>query len=1008
MAYNRKEEYLAVVKQPKEISNTLLETIDYIAQQRDAELSFDKTIIAEIVSLNNADTGEYFVEYQKGKFRAYTPTNLNYTYSKGTNVYVKIPGGDFTQKKIIEGKVSASSYSAEEYETLAQQVIDMGDIYTNNNEYSILAYASEGTKYYEQVIYENKDLKEDLVFTSLLNTYPNIKISADFRTQFYGSMVAGNYGLKIEFQEKDTGVIFTRRLDITNFSGSIYNYEIYAPQYAIYDLSNINLLGIKKITFFQERFIRYDTVFNAYNEPIKVYDKEPNIFVNNIKINFVDIQDTAKDLYYVGISAPQGLSLIQDTDKIKLTGVFYYAGKDIMDKKNCVCHWYKQNPSILSGSEKYDKLAGPGWECIDENNNVNFNEIIISGKDVYQQMRYKLVVIYNSSVTLYKDVRVVKYYNERFTIIRKDISDKEVKLTITDSQSKVETADWYVDLLDGSYLALETNVNEIDISKYLEYGNIIFYTVSKIDDKNYVPCEYKLVSYIQDMPVRVVFDGNDTFQYDVNGSITYDQSVAEIIIKPTITVDKENIGIKTATWYSPDGAELLEYPTTKITNSMISKLWIDKATNSVHYNIRQKYLANYTNNTLSLKIITLADKEFYFTKTIIFTKQGEYEVNGQDYSLIVKQCAEDGSEVKTQPLNRKNTKEEYTPIYFKPELRLDGELIKNGTSYKDEDGNILSSYKITVKSKDINITSELINTEKNIYKITNAIDNCDGQYFIKFTISIGLSGNQVEEQFLHYYQPIMVSQGIDNEKIGTITIPSKITYDASGTPSYSSSKAISFTYKSLNKIETELIGRTTKSLTSNILIYPISYGSGKGGYYLRPTDNYTGAYFAGATDDVKTTPMGALQIFVSKRNYIIYPIVMLTSKDSNITNKDDDGTNITTVDDENEEKTSPLDPVFSFGNKNGSNTLGNIVKKYSSNTKTINEDEVSIPGLFQYDTDGIPTNVLRSDGFVRLGGNSVVIKDGTVKVNDADILTTESIIAWIKAHKNEVKQMLEL
>ena len=59
-------------------------------------------------------------------------------------------------------------------------------------------------------------------------------------------------------------------------------------------------------------------------------------------------------------------------------------------------------------------------------------------------------------------------------------------------------------------------------------------------------------------------------------------------------------------------------------------------------------------------------------------------------------------------------------------MRLDGELIKNGTSYKDEDGNILSSYKITVKSKDINITSELVNAEKNIYKITNAVDNCNG------------------------------------------------------------------------------------------------------------------------------------------------------------------------------------------------------------------------------------------------------------------------------------------
>jgi hypothetical protein len=73
---------------------------------------------------------------------------------------------------------------------------------------------------------------------------------------------------------------------------------------------------------------------------------------------------------------------------------------------------------------------------------------------------------------------------------------------------------------------------------------------------------------------------------------------------------------------------------------------------------------------------------------------------------------------------------------------------------------------------------------------------------------------------------------------------------------------------------------------------------------------------------------------------------MLTNKDSNITNKDDDGTNIVTVDDENEEKTSPLDPVFSFGNNVGSNILGNIVKRYNSNVMPINEDEVSIPGLF--------------------------------------------------------------
>ena len=1015
MAYNRKEEYLAVVKQPKEISNTLLETIDYIAQQRDAELSFDKTIIAEIVSLNNADTGEYFVEYQKGKFRAYTPTNLNYTYSKGTNVYVKIPGGDFTQKKIIEGKVSASSYSAEEYEALAQQVVDISDIYTNANEYSLLAYAQEDSEYYQKVIYENSSLEEDIAFTSLLSTYPNIKISANFRTKFYGSMVAGNYGIIVDFLEKDSGIIYSRRLDINNFSGSIYNYEVNSPQYAIYDMSGINLLGIQKITFFQERFIRYDTVFNAYNEPVEVYDKEPNIFVNNIKINFVDIQDSSKDLYYVGISAPQGLSLIQDTDKIKLTGVLYYAGKDIMDKTNCICRWYKQNPSVLSGSEKYDKVAGPGWEMINDGTNLNFNELIVSGKDVYQQMRYKLVVIYNSSVTLSKDVRVVKYYNERFTIIRNDISDTEVKLSIIDSQSKIEGADWYVDLQDGSYLALNKNALEIDISQYLSYGTIMFYAVAKINEDNddYVPCEYKLVNYLKDSPVRVIFDGNDTFQYDENGSITYDQSIMEIIIKPTITVDKENIGVKTITWFSPDGSELVEYPTTKIINSMISKLWIDKATNSVHYNIRQKYYANYTNNTLSLRIITLADKEFYFSKSIIFTKQGQYEINGQDYSFTIKQCSADGSEISRRPLNKMKAEDEYEPIYFKPELRLNGEIIKNGTSYKDEDGNLLSTYKIQISTKDINITSELSNAEQNIYKITKATDDCDGQYFIKFTVSIGLSGNQVKKQYLHQYQPIMVSLGAEIDNIGTISIPSKIIYDASGTPAYSSSTTISFKYKTSKKKEKELIGKNTKSLTSNIFLYPITYGDGKGGYYLRPVDSYSGAYFAGSTDTVKTTPMGALQIIISKKAYIIYPIVMLTSKDTGVTDSNTDGTKTSAVDDEDAEKTSPVNGVLNINNGNGQNIIGAIDKVATPGASTqslenVEQNYQSIPGLFQYDVDGIPTNVLRADGFVRLGGNGIVIKDGNVKVNDADILTTESIIAWIQAHKDEVKQILEL
>lgn len=1037
MAYNRKEEYLAVVKQPKQITDELLETIDYIARARDAELSFDKTIIAEIVSLNNADTGEYFVEYQKGKFRAYAPIGINYTYSKGTNVYVKIPGGDFTQKKTIEGKVSASSYTEEEYEDLSQQVIEVNEIHSDGNEYGILAYASEDNNYYEKVIYSNEKLEENSIFTSLISTYPNIMISADFRTQFYGTMVAGNYGLKIEFEEKDTGVIFTRRLDITNFSGSIYDYEVFSPQYAIYNFQGIDLLGVRKITFFQERFIDYDKVYNSKNELIQTYDEDPNIFCKNIKLCFVDLQDTTKDLYYVGISAPQGLSLIYDTDSIVLKGVFYYANKNILDKKNCVCYWYKQNPAVLSGDEKYDKIAGPGWELINDKAKVNFNELTVSGKDVYQQMRYKLVVIYNSSVTLSKDVRIVKYYNERFTIIRNDISDTEVKLEIVDGREKVETADWYVDLMDGSYIALDKNVSSIDVSKYLDYGTVMFYTVSLLEDGGYVPCEYKLTNYQSDIPVRVIFNGNDTFQYDKNNSITIDQSESEMIITPTITVNKDNIGIKTVTWYSPDGGQLFEYPTTKITNSMISKLWINPKDNSVHFNIRQKRIANYTNNTLILKVITLTDKEYYFNKTIYFSKQGEYDLNGRDYTFIIKQCDENGNEISKLPLNKIG--DTYNPIYFKAELRLDGEIITTDTKYEDEEGNVLGSYNLNLKRTDIHVSSEKLTD--NIYKVNSFTEDKQGQYFIKFSLTVDIKGRIEGTKVLNYWQPIMVSENIDINSIKEINIPDRITYDSSGTASYHSLNPISFIYY-YNKQNTQLINSQTYSMTSNLFLYPLEENNKKTGEYkLVPTSTFGGAYFAEETDTVSTSPMGAIYIVVpgnrwesSTKRYLIYPIVMLIERDGNVTTiEDDDGTNITVIDEENSEQTKPLKPKLyhKSGENNqskdlsseennqqeylgGKTFIGDIWEKYrkiatsnsvesadpsvqqvSSLEKEVNTSGY-VSGLYQYDNDDIPTNILRADGLVKLGGDKLTIDiDGNLTLNEntpSNILTIAKLL----------------
>ena len=651
-------------------------------------------------------------------------------------------------------------------------------------------------------------------------------------------------------------------------------------------------------------------------------------------------------------------------------------------------------------------------------------------------MRYKLVVIYNSSVTLSKDVRVVKYYNERFTIIRNDVSDTEVKLKIVDGREKTETADWYVDLMDGSYVALDKNVSSIDVSKYLDYGTVMFYTVSLLEDGKYVPCEYKLTNYQSDIPVRVIFNGNDTFQYDKNNSITIDQSESEMIITPTITVNKDNVGIKTVTWYSPDGGQLFEYATTKITNSMISRLWVNPKDNSVHFNIRQKRIANYTNNTLILKVITLTDKEYYFNKTIYFSKQGEYDLNGRDYTFIIKQCDENGNEVSKRPLNKIG--DNYSPIYFKAELRLDGEIITSDTKYKDEEGNVLGSYNLNLKRTDIHVSSEKLTDT--IYKVNNFTEDKQGQYFIKFSLTVGIKGKTEGTKVLNYWQPIMVSENIDINNIKEISIPNRITYDSSGTASYHSLKAISFIYY-YNKRDTQLINSQTYSMTSNLFLYPLEENKKKTGEYkLVPTSTFGGAYFAEETDTVSTSPMGAIYIAIpgnrwesSTKRYLVYPIVMLIERDGNVSNveEEDDGTDITVIDEENPEFTKPMKPSFSHqGGKYDqiARSQENEQKKYLGGKTYIgdtwekrrkipitnpveptepsirkvrsltNETDTSgyVSGLYQYDNDDIPTNILRADGLVKLGGDKLTIDiDGNLTLNEktpSNILTIARLL----------------
>ena len=76
----------------------ICQAIDTIVQQRLPQIKFDETILCIVKDNSKKHLGHYTVQYGSMVFEAY---GENKTYEKNSQVYVLIPKGDYTQKKII-------------------------------------------------------------------------------------------------------------------------------------------------------------------------------------------------------------------------------------------------------------------------------------------------------------------------------------------------------------------------------------------------------------------------------------------------------------------------------------------------------------------------------------------------------------------------------------------------------------------------------------------------------------------------------------------------------------------------------------------------------------------------------------------------------------------------------------------------------------------------------------------------------------------------------------------
>ncbi len=947
------------------ITEQILNAIELIASDTVSKLHFDKTVQAKIFSIVDLDIGEYKVEYNTSIFSAFAE-DVNETYDIGDYVYVKVPEGDFSNKKIITSLVTSKSLSEQQLSQLQNQVFSVSpsfvDMYPGLAEepYGVIAGISPGEPGSEFFIYRGPDEYNPADYHGLFqqygSQYENIRISGSFLTQFHCIHDKGNYGLEIGFYTENNKTI-SYRLDLNSFNGSPYSFSIASPQSVIIRVTKQSLLGLKYIKLFEENFIPDKFIENGI-----ITDREnltePNIFVQDIAIDFVEVLDLSNVSYYLDIAALQGIAFSSGISTIVLQGRLLHQGKDILTEDNCTCQWFKRDPSVMIGSDNYNSIAGFGWASL----NCTQSALTLTTADVEYQQEYKLLVLYNENINLSAQITIfnnnnASKYQNGFSISQRTNQDI-ISLYITNQEL---VGDWYVGYLDGAYAAVDNaiGVNSIDINQYLGYSSITFYCDVKTKAGIRLGVlEYKLVDSTSQDDVIISFIGEDTFRYDANGDFSYDSAEKDRTLQAQLTW-KEGIGSSySITWMmrQPGGTETIipgdrnsaYYPI----DSMIDALWIDNF-NILHYNIKKKYKVNYNNNILTIRIHTNNGQDYYFNKEILFLKDGDQGTNGTTYVAAIRPCDENGIKLSgLHPLVYNNGWQ--NPITLRCYVYKDGELLNLDSNYTL--GFDWSGQNISIENSGDTIKVNGTST------ISAGSISAELEFFAKAQVSIIEKDHTNSSIFIYASYPIDVAVGgLDYEKINIDDIPSYIKYSSSGlNPSFYSND-INYYY------DQESYNNLIKSLNTKLLTIRSDSENKK---YLNPTIEFLYENSNNTDSNIAVLRMDDPS---SSARYLIHPIIMYLDTYGNESINGWDGTKLA-VDEKAEQYL--FAPTFGAGTKDSANRFTGVVMGKDSQQKKV--------GIYGYQ-NGVNTYGLLEDGTAYFGASG---KGGRIEINGTNATIT--------------------
>lgn len=522
--------------------NNIIDAIEQIVNNAVSKADYDRTVKATIVECVDQTIGKFKVKYQDSTFFAYA-TSSEVTYSKGSEVYILIPGNDTSRDKTILGTVKklGADYAVTPEGDEAFEVVGNNCIHSSTT-FELCSYKT--TK--EYVLYQrgasnNKISLDTKAVTEYFTKSSALICGAIFKTNIPNKQqYRGNYGIAFElmFTDNATGKNVLRNyiVDVNQMTGNPYSIKNETRQYGVFDIDGANFQYVNKIYLFC-----YDFPYQENNQPNDIFIKNID-FCGAVPMGSEELSGCA-----VTFITPQGIYFDNsDTDNATRTLQAQVRVKGKLVDKNSQSleyYWFRENVGITTLHEKFNKYAGQGWECLNkstvikkaENGNApivewisgDYQWTIKKSDTAAKKTKYKCIVIYNENTIISKEIEITNYSSNIDITIESDAGTKfyydigrpTLKVLINGQEKTEMTYAWAEVDNNNNFVGLaETTTLNNDYNNTLKAYNTLK-TEIKNETKLAAANKQKLQEYenaLKNYEIIQRVEGNKIYKVDVS------------------------------------------------------------------------------------------------------------------------------------------------------------------------------------------------------------------------------------------------------------------------------------------------------------------------------------------------------------------------------------------------------------------------------------------------------------------------------------------------------------